>query len=124
MLEISSPSHPAWAPFSAPDRPLAPGETDWFNSTVNTFGQRRPDSDASPNYLANLDQDIALVQRDDHSLLSYRVPSMNARIQAYLRPHEAAVVEVAVARIRGETPPPAAYATVQGWLGRLAPAIG
>ena len=77
-LEISSPSHPAWAAFTAPDRPLAPGEADWFNSTVNEFGQRRPDSDANPNYLANLDQDIALVQRDDiigndDSSVSFRV---------------------------------------------------
>lgn len=64
-LEISSPSHPGWVPFEVPDRPLAAGESDWFNSTVNTFGQRRPDSDAQPNHLANLDQDIALVQRDD-----------------------------------------------------------
>ncbi|MGN6694612.1 MAG: hypothetical protein ACTHN0_10585 [Aquihabitans sp.] len=77
-LEISSPSHPAWTPFAVPDRPLAAGETDWFNSTVNTFGQRRPDSDANPNYLANLDQDIAIVQRDDiigneDSSVSFRV---------------------------------------------------
>lgn len=64
-LEIASPSHPAWAEFQVPDRPLATGEGDWFNSTVNTFGQRRPDADANPNHLANLDQDIALVQRDD-----------------------------------------------------------
>ena len=64
-LEISSPSHPTWEPFAVPDRPLASGESDWFNSTVNTFGQRRPDSEASPNHLANLDQDIALVQRSD-----------------------------------------------------------
>ena len=68
--------------------------------------------------------DYVLERHTDHSLLSYRVPSLNARVQAYLRPHEAAVVEVAVARIRGETPPAAAYALVQGWLGRLAPALG
>jgi uncharacterized repeat protein (TIGR01451 family) len=77
-LEISSPSHPTWTPFSAPDRPLAPGENDWFNSTVNAYGQRRPDSDANPNYVANLDHDIALVQRDDiigntDSSVSFRV---------------------------------------------------
>ncbi len=61
-LDISSPSHPSWTTFAVPDRPLAPGETDWFNSTVNTFGQRRPAGDANPNHLANLNQDLALVQ--------------------------------------------------------------
>jgi uncharacterized repeat protein (TIGR01451 family) len=63
-LDISSPSHPAWTTFAVPDRPLAAGETDLFNSTDNTFGTRRPDADASPNHLSNLDQDIALVQSD------------------------------------------------------------
>jgi uncharacterized repeat protein (TIGR01451 family) len=63
-LDIASPSHPTWTTFTVPDRPLAGGEDDWFNSTVNTFGQRRPGSDASPNHLSNLNQDIALVQDD------------------------------------------------------------
>lgn len=63
-LDIASPSHPQWTTFAVPDRPLASGEDDWFNSTVNTYGQRRPDSDASPNHLSNLNQDIALVEHD------------------------------------------------------------
>ncbi|MCU1371873.1 MAG: hypothetical protein JWO77_3067 [Ilumatobacteraceae bacterium] len=73
-LEISSPSHPAWSTFAVADRPLAAGETDWFNSTVNSFGTRRPGTGANPNHLGNLNQDIALVQNDqiigndDHSV--------------------------------------------------------
>jgi uncharacterized repeat protein (TIGR01451 family) len=63
-LDIASPSHPQWTTFAVPDRPLAAGEDDWFNSTVNTYGQRRPSSDASPNHLSNLNQDIALVEHD------------------------------------------------------------
>jgi uncharacterized repeat protein (TIGR01451 family) len=72
-LDISSPSKPTWRTFAVPDRPLADDEADWFNSTVNTFGQRRPNADANPNHLANLNQDIALVEdrhvigNDDHS---------------------------------------------------------
>ncbi|WP_421118048.1 hypothetical protein ACE2AJ_11640 [Aquihabitans daechungensis] len=46
-LDIAAPSHPAWTTFAVPDRPLAPGEGDWFNSTVNTLGQRRAGADAS-----------------------------------------------------------------------------
>jgi uncharacterized repeat protein (TIGR01451 family) len=61
-LEISSPSHPSWLPFTTIDRPLAAGEDDWFNSTVNAYGRRRPATDAQPNLLANLNQDIALVE--------------------------------------------------------------
>ncbi|WP_426570719.1 DUF7507 domain-containing protein [Aquihabitans sp. McL0605] len=77
-LDISSPSSPTWKPFTTIDRPLAPGEHDWFNSTVNAFGRRRSDADATPNLLANLNQDIALVEdrstigNDDHSV-SFRV---------------------------------------------------
>lgn len=63
-LDISSPSAPAWKTFATADRPLNPGEGDWFNSTVNAYGQRRPAGDATPNLLANLNQDIALVQDD------------------------------------------------------------
>lgn len=64
-LEIASPSHPAWTTFSTVDRPLHPTEGDWFNSTVNAFGARRSGADANPNLLANLNQDIALVEDDE-----------------------------------------------------------
>jgi uncharacterized repeat protein (TIGR01451 family)/LPXTG-motif cell wall-anchored protein len=64
-LEISSPSHPTWVPFTTSDRPLHPSEGDWFNSTVTSWGQRRAAAQANPNLLANLNHDIALVQRDD-----------------------------------------------------------
>jgi uncharacterized repeat protein (TIGR01451 family) len=77
-LEISSPSSGGWHPFTTVDRPLNPGEGDWFNSTVNSYGRRRPDADASPNPLANLNQDLAQVEdrstigNDDRSV-SFRV---------------------------------------------------
>ncbi|MCB0970451.1 MAG: DUF11 domain-containing protein, partial [Acidimicrobiales bacterium] len=61
-LDIASPSQPTWTTFATADRPLLAGEGDWFNSTVNAYGRRRPDRDASPNLLANLNQDIALVE--------------------------------------------------------------
>jgi uncharacterized repeat protein (TIGR01451 family) len=61
-LEISSASHPSWLPFTTIDRPLATGEDDWFNSTVNAYGRRRPSTDAQPSLLANLNHDIALVE--------------------------------------------------------------
>jgi hypothetical protein len=54
-------------------------------------------------------------------VISYRVPSVNLRVRAFLQPHEAAVVELAVAKIRGEEPPPESLAVVNRWLGRLAP---
>jgi uncharacterized repeat protein (TIGR01451 family) len=81
-LDISAPSHPAWTTFAVPDRPLAPGEDDWFNSTVNTFGQRRPGADANPNYLSNLNQDMAIVQHDgiignDDHTVSFKVQTTN-----------------------------------------------
>ena len=78
-LDISSPSSPTWTPFATIDRPLAPGEGDWFNSTVNAFGQRRPDGDAAPNLLANLNQDIALVE--DRGVIGNDDRSMSFRIQ-------------------------------------------
>ncbi len=73
-LDIAAPSHPTWTTFAVPYRPLAPGEDDWFNSTVNAFGRRRPGVDAIPNDLSNLNQDVAIVQHDgiigndDHSV--------------------------------------------------------
>lgn len=77
-LDISSPSTP-WTTFRTADRPLHASEApDWFNSTTSILGSRRASADASPNYLANLDQDIALEQTEsvvhntDHSL-SFRV---------------------------------------------------
>jgi uncharacterized repeat protein (TIGR01451 family)/LPXTG-motif cell wall-anchored protein len=82
-LDISSPSHPAWATFHVPDRPLAPGEADWFNSTVNAFGHRRSGADAQPNHLSNLNQDVALVQHDqiignaDHTV-SFKVQTASS----------------------------------------------
>jgi uncharacterized repeat protein (TIGR01451 family) len=61
-LEISSPSSP-WTTFKTADRPLNASEApDWFNSTTSILGSRRPSTDANPNYLANLDQDLALEQ--------------------------------------------------------------
>ncbi len=77
-LDISSPSHPAWKTFETIDRPLNPGEGDWFNSTVNAFGQRRSNAAANPNLLANLNQDIALVEDDevignDDDAFSFRI---------------------------------------------------
>jgi uncharacterized repeat protein (TIGR01451 family) len=64
-LDISSPSSPTWRTFETVDRPLAPGEDDWFNSTVTVFGARRTAATASPNLLANLNHDIALVEDDE-----------------------------------------------------------
>ena len=78
-LDISSPSSPAWTPFATVDRPLSPGETDWFNSTVNAFGARRPAADATPNLLANLNQDIALV--DDGTTIGNSDTSFSFRVQ-------------------------------------------
>ena len=78
-LDISSPSHPTWSTFAVPDRPLATSEQDWFNSTVNTFGQRRPNSDSDPNHLANLNQDIALVQ--DRGIIGNDDTSFGFRVQ-------------------------------------------
>lgn len=77
-LDISSPSSPAWTTLQTVDRPLHPDEGDWFNSTVNAFGQRRPDTDAEPNLLTNLHQDIALVEDDqvignDDTAFSFRI---------------------------------------------------
>ena len=78
-LDISSPSAPTWTRFAAADRPLAPGETDWFNSTVNGYGHQRSNADASPNLRANLDQDIALVQ--DHRVIANSDRSFSFRVQ-------------------------------------------
>jgi large repetitive protein len=78
-LEIASPSSPAWVPFVTPDRPLNPSEgDDWFNSTVTVWGERRADADASPNLLANLNHDIALVEDagtigNDDTSFSFRI---------------------------------------------------
>ncbi|MEZ5137556.1 MAG: LPXTG cell wall anchor domain-containing protein [Acidimicrobiales bacterium] len=77
-LDISSPSHPVWTPFTTIDRPLNAGEGDWFNSTVTVFGARRAPADAQPNLLANLNQDVALVEDDavignDDRSFSFRV---------------------------------------------------
>lgn len=78
-LEISAPgSGGQWHPFATVDRPLNTDEGDWFNSTVNAFGLRRPNADATPNLLANLNQDIALVEDrstigNDDTSFSFRV---------------------------------------------------
>ncbi|MCB0958355.1 MAG: DUF11 domain-containing protein [Acidimicrobiales bacterium] len=77
-LDVSSPSHPTWTPFATIDRPLNAGEGDWFNSTVTVFGARRSAADAEPNLLANLNQDVALVEDDavignDDRSFSFRV---------------------------------------------------
>ena len=77
-LDISSPSSPSWTPFTTVDRPLNASEGDWFNSTVNSFGQRRPASAANPNLLANLNHDIALVEENqvignDDTAFSFRI---------------------------------------------------
>lgn len=66
--------------------------------------------------------DYSIRHHESGKVLSYRVPSMNLRVRAFLQPHEAAVVELAVARIRGEAPPSEAASTVNRWLSRLAPA--
>jgi uncharacterized repeat protein (TIGR01451 family)/LPXTG-motif cell wall-anchored protein len=78
-LEISSPSSRAWRRFASIDRPLAEGEQDWFNSTVNAYGRRRTDADAQPNLLANLNQDIAMVE--DHQIVSNTDTSFRFRVR-------------------------------------------
>jgi hypothetical protein len=65
--------------------------------------------------------DYGIRPHDTGKILSYRVPAVNLRVRAFLQHHEAAVVEVAVAKIRGEEPPLDALATVNRWLGRLSP---
>jgi hypothetical protein len=65
--------------------------------------------------------DYSIRSHETGKVLSYRVPSVNLRVRAFLQPHEAAVVELAVAKIRGEEPPPESLAVVNRWLGRLAP---
>jgi uncharacterized repeat protein (TIGR01451 family)/LPXTG-motif cell wall-anchored protein len=61
-FDISTPSTP-WKRLETIDRPLnADDGADWFNSTINYFGQRRSNADASPNYLANMNLDIAQVE--------------------------------------------------------------
>lgn len=78
-LDISSPSSPTWKPFSTIDRPLNASEGDWFNSTVNAYGERRAPGAATPDLLANLDQDIALV--DDGSVIANDDHSFSFRVQ-------------------------------------------
>ena len=65
--------------------------------------------------------DYSIQPHETGKVLSYRVPSVNLRVRAFLQAHEAAVVELAVAKIRGEDPPPESVATVNRWLERLAP---
>jgi uncharacterized repeat protein (TIGR01451 family) len=82
-LDISSPSSPAWRTFATADRPLAAGEEDWFNSTVTVFGERRPAGSAVPNLLANLNQDIALVEDtevigNDDDRFSFRIQTASS----------------------------------------------
>lgn len=67
--------------------------------------------------------DYDLRPHESGKVMSYRVPTMNLRVRAFLQPHEAAVVELAVARIRGEEAPPGALDTVNRWLARLAPPL-
>jgi uncharacterized repeat protein (TIGR01451 family)/fimbrial isopeptide formation D2 family protein/LPXTG-motif cell wall-anchored protein len=75
-FEVSTPST-AWQRLSTIDRPLNPSDgADWFNSTINYFGQRRPNSDAAPNYLANMNIDIAQV---DTNILSNTDTSLSFR---------------------------------------------
>jgi uncharacterized repeat protein (TIGR01451 family) len=82
-LDISSPSSPSWTTFATADRPLAAGEDDWFNSTVTVLGRRRPAGSANPNLLANLNQDIALVEDDrvignDDRSFSFRIQTASS----------------------------------------------
>ncbi|MCS6898266.1 MAG: hypothetical protein RMJ98_00790 [Myxococcales bacterium] len=65
--------------------------------------------------------DYTIRPHENGKVLSYRVPSVNLRVRAFLQPHEAAVVELAVAKIRGEEPPADSLAMVNRWLERLAP---
>lgn len=105
-LEISSPSHPTWTTFDTIDRPLASGEDDWFNSTVTVFGARRSARMASPNLLANLNQDIALVQDDaiianDDRSFSFRVQTAGSESLYSQVVHSAVEIhapEVAIAK--------------------------
>ena len=55
-------------------------------------------------------------------VLSYRQESINLRGKVTLQAHEAAVIDVAVARIQGKPVPGEAMAAVQQLLARLAPA--
>jgi hypothetical protein len=55
-------------------------------------------------------------------VLSYRQEAINLRGQATLLRHEAAVIDVAVARILGKPVPEGAMEAVQQLLARLAPA--
>jgi len=97
-LDISSPTNPQWRPFTSIDRPLAAGEHDWFNSTVTVFGERRRDDEATPNLLANLNQDIALVS--DASVIGNDDSSFSFRISLQMEEVETAViVNISVARV-------------------------
>jgi|GEM_PF-677335 len=76
------------------------------------------------NALARPKEPIADYDARPHEggkVMTYRVPALNLRVRAFLQRHEAAVVELAVARIRGEQAPPDALDTVNRWLGRLSP---
>lgn len=58
---------------------------------------------------------------DGSKTLSYRVDALNLKVTTHLLRHEAAVVEVAIARIRCLPPPDEASGVVHEMLARLAP---
>lgn len=61
-VQYRTASRPGWTPLTSPTRPLHPDDPDeFFNSTIDIFGEPRGDRDARPNHRANLNLDIALI---------------------------------------------------------------
>lgn len=87
-VSYRSVSRPDWVRLGGPGRPLHPDDpAEFFNSTIDRFGKRRPDGDASPNPRANLNLDIALIGdipiAGDDDLLQFRIDTSTHRDTIY-----------------------------------------
>lgn len=87
-VEYRSTTRSTWTALTAPGRPLHPDDpAEFFNSTIELFGEPRADADADPNPRANLNLDIAHIPgipvSGDDTGLTFRINTTTFRDAIY-----------------------------------------